>query len=194
MAHQDALVRRDFAADGVAPDAELVRWCLALVTENMKQRHDRSENLPWCRETKLEALVSPLTRFVVLYDADRPVAFTAYQLTTEPDLDDIPVPCLYCYELQVARECRSRGLGSMLLAALEVIAAARPDECHQIMLTAFHPLPRTRSYRSPIGFYERHGFAPDRISPSQCLKPRLARRYDYEIMSKRVKREETNGD
>lgn len=114
----------------------------------------------------------------------------SYQLTTELDMEDRPVPCLYWYELQVSKEYRNCGLGGYLVDCIENIALENSDRCEKIILTAFKALPKNRLYRSPIDFYSRHGFAPDPISPSQCLSARDAVAYDYEIMSKPVRKQE----
>ena len=153
----------------------------------MEFRHTKSKFLPWNKKTKIAELNDPLTRVIVIFSQDqKPVGFAAYQLTSEPDLEDIPVPCLYWYELQIVKEYQSSGLGSHLVQCIEELARVNSGQCQKIMLTAFKALPRNKFYRSPIKFYMRHGFQPDQISPSRCLKARDAAIYDYEIMSKSI--------
>lgn len=178
--------RREF--DNLISDSpELFKWCFNLIKENMEFRHSKSKYLPWCKKTKLEELQDPSTRIIILFDAsESPVAFASYQFSTEPDLQDVPIPCLYWYELHVMKECRNFGLGGYLVATIEEVAKNNSDKCQKIMLTAFKKLPRNSLYRSPIDFYIRHGFKFDPISPSQCLKPKDAVAYDYEIMSKEL--------
>lgn len=151
----------------------------------MEFRHSKSQYLPWCKKTKLEELQNPLTRAIIIFDAsEQPVSFASYQLTTEPDIQNVPVPVLYLYELQVIKDCRNSGLGSYLVSSIEEIAKTNASQCRKIMLTAFKSLPKNKLYQSPIGFYTRYGFKFDPISPSQCLKSKDAAIYDYEIMSK----------
>lgn len=179
--------RREFDSL-ISESPELFKWCFDLTKDNMEFRHSKSQFLPWCKKTKLQELQDPLTRFIIIFDTlQNPVAFASYQLTTEPDMQDVPIPCLYWYELHVVKEYRSFGLGGYLVTAIEEIAQKNISNCQKIMLTAFKPLPRNKLYRSPIDFYIRHGFKFDPISPSQCLKPKEAALYDYEIMSKDVK-------
>ena len=178
--------RRDF--DCLNTDSpELFKWCFNLIKENMEFRHSKSQYLPWSKKTKLEELQDPLTRAIILYDSvHNPVAFASYQLTTELDMQDVPIPCLYWYELHVLKDYRNFGLGGYLVAAIEEVARKNIEICQKIMLTAFKPLPRNKLYRSPIDFYLRNGFKFDPISPSQCLKSKDAALYDYEIMSKEI--------
>lgn len=178
--------RREF--DSLISDSpELFNWCFNLIKDNMEFRHSKSQFLPWCKKTKLKELQDPLTRFIIIFDlAQNPIAFATYQLTTEPDMQDVPIPCLYWYELHVLKNYRNFGLGGYLVVAIEEIARKNISKCQKIMLTAFKPLPKNKLYRSPIDFYIRHGFRCDPISPSKCLKPKEAAVYDYEIMSKDV--------
>lgn len=93
------------------------------------------------------------------------------------------------YELHVSKGHQGSGLGSALLREVETIARQNSHRCEKLMLTAFKALPRSRVYRTPLPFYHRHGYRPDPISPSQCLSPKEAALYDYEILSKAVERE-----
>lgn len=176
--------RRNF--DNLVSDSpEIFKWCINLIQDNMEFRHSKSQFLPWSKKTKISELEDPLTRVILIYTEDyKPVGFASYQLTTEPDMQDVPIPCLYWYELQIVTEFRCFGLGSHLVKCIEEIALENSEKCQKIMLTAFKTLPRNKLYRSPINFYTRHGFEADPISPSQCLKARDASIYDYEIMSK----------
>jgi GNAT superfamily N-acetyltransferase len=178
--------RLDF--DSLFSDSpELFKWSYDLIRDNMEFRHSKSKFLPWCKKTKLQELQDPLTRFIIIFDSiQNPIAFASYQITTEPDVQDVPIPCLYWFELQVVKHHRNFGLGSYLVTAIEEIALNNISKCQKIILTAFKPLPRNKLYRSPIDFYTRHGFKSDPISPSQCLKSKEATVYDYEIMSKDV--------
>ena len=179
--------RRDFDSL-ISESAELFKWCFDLIKENMEFRQSKSLSLLWCKKTKLQELQDPLTRFLIIFDmARKPIAFASYQFTTELDMQNIPVPCLYWYELQVVKNYRNFGLGGYLVSAIEGLAQKNISKCQKIMLTAFKPLPKNKIYRSPIDFYVRHGFKLDPISPSKCLKPKEAAAYDYEIMSKDIK-------
>lgn len=184
--HERFFRRQEFS-NLYAESSILFNWCINLIQENMEFRHSKSQHIPWNKKTKIAELQDPLTKVIVIFTPElKPVAFSTYQITSEPDVNEIPVPCLYCYELQVLKEFRGFGLGSYLVKCIYQIAQDNTEKCHKIMLTAFKSLPRNRLYRSPIDFYSRHGFKPDPISPSQCLKPRESSKYDYEIMSKPV--------
>ncbi len=74
---------------------EVFKWCLNLVVEHMEFRHSKSSSLPWSKSKKVSELKDPLTCFLIAFSEKQPVAFASYQFTSEPDLDDKPVPCLY---------------------------------------------------------------------------------------------------
>ena len=178
--------RRDFHSL-ISDSPELLNWCFNLVKDNMEFRQSKSQFMPWCKKTKLQELQDPLTRFIIIFDlVQNPIGFASYQLTTEPDMQDVPIPCLYWYELHIVKNYRNFGLGGYLVTTIEEIARKNISKCQKIMLTAFKSLPKNKLYRSPIDFYARYGFKYDPISPSQCLKPKEAAVYDYEIMSKDV--------
>lgn len=181
--HGRTFLRRDF--DHL--EGDVLDWAVKLIQNNMEFRHSRSKHLPWCKKLKLEELQDSVTRAIVIYDeTDTPVGLSTYQITSEPDLQDKLIPCLYWYELQVLKGYQGYGIGSRMVLFIEEIARLNSQHCQKIMLTAFKALPRNRAYRSPIEFYGRWGFKPDQISPSRCLSPRAAALYDYEIMSKDV--------
>lgn len=184
--HGRVFFRRDFECLS-ADSPDLFKWCFNLLQDNMEFRHSKSKFLPWSKKTKLGELQDPLTKFILIYNSDhKPVAFASYQLTTEPDLQNIPIPCLYLFEVHVSKDLRKFGLGSFLVEKIEEISKINANKCKKIILTAFKALPNNKMYRSPIDFYLRHGFVVDPISPSQCLKARGAILYDYEIMSKEI--------
>ena len=158
--------------------------------------------MPWNKSAKIAEFKDPLTRFLVIFSekSKDPVAFASYQLTTEPDVNDQPIPVVYwyytwylnsfclilfffsSYEIHVKKDFRGFGLGKHLIGLLESIG--RQESKHKIMLTAFQATPLARMFTSPIKFYERLGYSPDPISPSQYLSKKEARHYDYEILSK----------
>lgn len=76
------------------PD-DLKKWCLKLITENMEFRHSKSATLPWSKKKKLAELEDPLTKFLIVQSEHLPVAFASYQITTEADVNDQQMPCLY---------------------------------------------------------------------------------------------------
>lgn len=160
----------------------LFKWCIDLIQENVEFRHSKSEFLPWSKKLKISELEDSRTKVIVIAEPStgKPVAFVSYQMGT--DLE----PDLYIYELHVVKGFRGFGLGTCLVKIIEEIGDANREKCHKIMLTAFKPLKNNRLYRSPIEFYLGHGYKLDPTSPSQCLKPRNAAVYDYEIMSKDI--------
>jgi GNAT superfamily N-acetyltransferase len=172
------------------PTPELIASCFTIVSEHMESRYRKSTNLPWNPAKLRSDLNDPATRFIVLLDPNNPktiAAFTAYQFTSENDINNTPVPVLYCYELHVVRSYRGLQLGSFLMSELEALASLHSKDAHKLMLTAFKSLPRGSGYfKSPIDFYRKLGYASDPISPSQCLGRKEALLYDYEIMSKSI--------
>ena len=168
------------------PSVNLIKDLYNIIADHVHARHQQSKFLSWDRTEILAQLTEPDTEFIILFDAETVAAFTCYQFSTENDMNDLPVPVLYCYQLHVLRAYRGLGLGTLLLSQLEALARANPERAHKIMLTAFKPLPRLKWYKSPVEFYTKLGYCPDPISPSQCLKAAESRNYDYEILSKNV--------
>ena len=89
------MIFEQFDQSSLSP--ELFKWCLNLVVENMEFRHSKSPALPWNRDKKISELKDPITNFLILFESDsrKPVAFASYQFTNEPDLNEVPIPCIY---------------------------------------------------------------------------------------------------
>lgn len=131
--------------------------------------------MKWDRDAKRREVVQSGMKYLVACPNDTvPAAFLNYKLTSEEDLRGQKFAVAYCYELQVDALHQGQRLGSLLLAELER-RVKKQMKRPLVMLTCF------KANQRALAFYQRHGYAPDPISPSRC-NPKG--RCDYEILSK----------
>jgi ribosomal protein S18 acetylase RimI-like enzyme len=127
----------------------------------------------WDRAAKLQELLLPEMLYLVARLDGAPIGFASYMISTEEDLLGNARPVLYLYELQVDSPHRGKRFGYSLMLMVEDLArnAQLP-----MMLTCF------KHNCIAIRFYERLGYRPDEISPSQCGYLD----FDYEIFYKHI--------
>ncbi|OZJ06619.1 hypothetical protein BZG36_00315 [Bifiguratus adelaidae] len=155
-------------------------WVMDMVKQNMMELYVNS-NDGWSEEEKRSELYAPEARYLIVKDAKgTKVGFLMFQFVWEETMeDDAEVQAIYCYEIQLISEVSGKGIGSHLMKLLEDIGRAWDME--KAMLTVF------RANQGAFHFYrEKLGYELDEISPSACLPPRRAQRFDYEILSKRL--------
>ncbi|KAJ3104103.1 hypothetical protein HDU97_009552 [Phlyctochytrium planicorne] len=96
-------------------------------------------------------------RYVIAYELPEktPVGFMYFQFLAEESYDeentanDGEAPAIYCLELQIVPNWQSRGLGTILMKALEKLGAH--FEMSKSMLTVF------KSNEQALTFYKKHG-------------------------------------
>lgn len=116
-----------------------------------------------------------------LREAGPVVGFLSFMMTH----DSTPsVPVLYVYEVHLEEHLRRTGLGSHLMAVAESIAEKVGVE--KVMLTCF------LSNEKALNFYGRRGYEKDVCSPEDRQTRNKIVKVDYAIMSKGVKRKETD--
>lgn len=126
----------------------------------------------WNPTHKLAELFDPLSRFFLVYLAERLIAFVMFRFEHEDDED-----VLYCYDIQISLMHRRVGLGKRLIQLLEVVG--KDMGMDKIMLTVL------KENRNAVDFYASIGFAIDKSSPvenTHCLFQVNA--LDYMILSK----------
>ncbi|KAL6156400.1 hypothetical protein ACJQWK_10079 [Exserohilum turcicum] len=116
----------------------------------------------------------------------RPIlGFLSFMFTwDDPPYTDREV--VYIYEIHLAPQLRSRGLGSRLVAFAE--AAARACGIDKAMLTVFTANARAKA------MYERLGYQKDACSPADRMVRSKVIRADYAVMSKIVGKYVSSGD
>ncbi|KAK4704186.1 hypothetical protein P7C70_g2026, partial [Phenoliferia sp. Uapishka_3] len=97
------------------------------------------------REEKREELFHPDSRFIILRDDMVPVpvgmggegmvGFAMFRFDTEETAGDRHAEVLYCYEVQVEKESRGKGIGTVLVNVMEKLGKAWGME--KVMLTVF---------------------------------------------------------
>ncbi|KAK3391492.1 acyl-CoA N-acyltransferase [Sordaria brevicollis] len=159
---------------------EELKACFDLVKETSYDDYQNSKS-KWQPRKKMEEMKSPELRYILVKDTSTESgsirAFTSLMPTYEEGQ-----PVVYCYEIHLKPELQGSGLGS-LLVGFHVIVAANLPPITKVMLTCF------LSNKRALGFYKKHGFEKDGISPG----PRKFRSGkvvmpDYAIMSRPVTR------
>lgn len=121
--------------------------------------------VPSSSSTTTETIESPNSRAIL-------VAFAMFRFDWEETMSDEDVEVLYCYELQIEKSFQSFGLGRRLMDML--VQLARDWKMRKCMLTVF------KANTGALAFYQKLGYRPDEISPSQVDG---AEEEDYEILS-----------
>jgi GNAT superfamily N-acetyltransferase len=88
------------------------------------------------------------------------------------------LPVLYLLELQLDERWRRRGLGSLLLEAVEGIGRAARRPCHGLLLTVHL---RNAAARR---FYRAKGLEESPVSPSLCAPAPLAALCEHEVLQR----------
>ncbi|KAJ1672943.1 hypothetical protein EV182_006187, partial [Spiromyces aspiralis] len=166
-----------------AKRAGLIARLLDIIEEGVGTYYRNSE-VGWNSKKKRKELVDPLARYIVICEAggecpNSIAAFAAFQLSfeeTEVNGVERELPIIYCYELHVLPRHQGKGLGTYLMELLQEIGSRWNMQA--IFLTVF------KENWQALKFYQRLGFKPDPISPSQYLGGKYADNYDYEILSK----------
>ena len=88
------------------------------------------------------------------------------------------LPVLYLLELQLDERWRRRGLGSLLLEAVEGIGRAARRPCHGLLLTVH------LSNAAARRFYRAKGLEESPVSPSLCAPAPLAALCEHEVLQR----------
>ncbi|KAL6613581.1 acyl-CoA N-acyltransferase [Neocallimastix sp. 'constans'] len=149
-----------------------------ILKSNMKKQY-QAANVGWNQKKKIKEMKEKDARYLVVStDTKEIVGFLYFQFSTEMDMKDVEYPVFYIMEIQLVQKVRNLGIGRRLMNIGE--QWSKKYKMERLMLTVF------LKNKDAIKFYEKLGFKPDEISPSQCLSSEEAKEYDYEIMSKFV--------
>lgn len=138
---------------------------LALVEANVRSYYGPH----WDYDAKRSELTHPDMLILLICYGNCIHAAAAYRICSEES-----VRVAYLYELQVAKQARSSGLGSMLLKHVE--RSAKEENAKGIMLTVHSNNTDARK------FYAKRSFQVSPVSPSLCAPPATNRGNKYELM------------
>ncbi|KAI9279303.1 hypothetical protein BY458DRAFT_502639 [Sporodiniella umbellata] len=127
-------------------------------------------------------MLAPEARYLIARsrtDVNEIKGFLLFQMVQEETMDDdIMANCAYCYEIQLACDARGQGLGEYMMSTLWKIG--KHWKMDKVMLTVF------KANKAAFRFYiEKLGFELDEVSPGACLPKYKAKRFDYELLSKK---------
>ncbi|GJJ69576.1 N-alpha-acetyltransferase 40 [Entomortierella parvispora] len=154
----------------------LLKFAVDLVESNMKELYMKSKD-GWCREDKEDEMEDELSRYLITFCDNVPVAMVHFQFVEEETMTDRDAEVAYCFEIQVTPGYQRKGIGAYLIGLLESIG--KQAAMDKVMLTVF------KANTSAIKFYiDQLKYKYDEISPCVCLTRGRASRFDYEILSK----------
>ncbi|GAA6047257.1 hypothetical protein JCM3770_001852 [Rhodotorula araucariae] len=142
-------------------------WAWDLFERNMRSFYEATEEGYNAAEKRAE-LFHPDSRFLVLFPSapsstappPTPLGCCIFRFDTEETAsedDEELCDVAYCYELQVEAATQGKGVGRVLMDALDRLAGA--FKMDKTMLTVF------KANRPAILFYEKLGYTEDEIDP-----------------------------
>lgn len=154
--------------------SDVIDWAFNLTKKNMKMLYDHSD-LKWRDREKREELTDEMAWYLLARNEEGyPVAFIHFRF----DLDD-NIEVLYCYEIQLEKDVRRKGLGKFMMQILELLAFQ--SQMKKVILTVFKHNHAAVNFFVNVLKYE-----IDESSPSlfdiNC---------SYEILSKKIRTKTT---
>ncbi|ELT91870.1 hypothetical protein CAPTEDRAFT_94915, partial [Capitella teleta] len=112
------------------PD-DLFEWCFKLVRDNMQSLYEQSD-WGWEDEQKKAEMREDAAWFLIARENQNNSPVACVHFRFDMDNDDHVV---YCYEVQLIKSYRRKGLGKFLMQILELLA--HKNGMCKVMLTAF---------------------------------------------------------
>ncbi|XP_076442899.1 N-alpha-acetyltransferase 40-like [Babylonia areolata] len=152
-------------------DEDTVNWIFQLTSSNMKTLYEQSD-WGWSDREKREELTDSRAWYLLARNLEGvPVAFSHFRFDLEEG-DEV----LYCYELQLEKSVRRKGLGKFMMQIMELMA--HRYEMLKVMLTTFkHNLEAHNFFRTKLKY------EVDEISPEASM---YEEDYTYLILSKSI--------
>lgn len=149
-----------------------LQWAFELMKTSVKEFYI-SGGWGWKDRDKWEELTHESAWMLMarLKGSGTPCGFVDFRF----DLDD-NVEVLYCYEIHLMPESRSKGLGKFLMQILELLA--HRTKMKKVVLTAFKENERSLRF-----FADKLNYEEDETSPGFC-DPLNSGLYSYTILSK----------
>ncbi|EOA81053.1 uncharacterized protein SETTUDRAFT_99803 [Exserohilum turcica Et28A] len=193
--HSECAVEFQLATSARSLSNDDMQACLDLVEQTSGADY-RASSIGWNTRKKREEMLDSEMLYLLVRQSGaetvpnpstkRPIlGFLSFMFTwDDPPYTDREV--VYIYEIHLAPQLRSRGLGSRLVAFAE--AAARACGIDKAMLTVFTANARAKA------MYERLGYQKDACSPADRMVRSKVIRADYAVMSKIVGKYVSSGD
>ncbi|XP_002739028.1 N-alpha-acetyltransferase 40-like [Saccoglossus kowalevskii] len=152
-------------------EKDTTEWAFGLTKSNMQEFYEAS-SWGWRDRVKKEELSDDRAWYLVARDSDGlAVAFVHFRFDIDYD-DEV----LYCYEIQIEKAVRRKGLGKFLMQILGLIALKA--EMKKVMLTVFKSNNTANQFFKKVLKYEIDETDQSSLYPLDD--------YDYEILSKPI--------
>lgn len=149
-----------------------IEWGFQLTKQNMQTQYEQSEWGWKDKEKKDEMLEDAAWYLIARTEEGRPVGISHFRF--DLDFDD---QVLYCYEIQLTKDVRRKGLGKFMMQILELMAHKAKME--KVMLTAFkHNKDATEFFIKTLKY------EVDETSPEDNIYDE--EEYTYHILSKTI--------
>jgi len=166
-------------------DKETKQWAFDLTKKNMQKHYEEAESVTiqhgsiggWNDQEKQEEMWAEWSWFLLARDeTKKPVAVVHFRF--DMDWDD---EVLYCYEIQLLKEVRRKGLGKFLMQILEMMAFK--TSMHKVLLTVFKSNAESMTF-----FKDKLKYSIDETSPQESVAEQIFDDYTYEILGKIIKK------
>lgn len=157
-------------------DKETMDWAFQLTKENMQTLYEESE-WGWSDKVKREEMEDPMAWHLIARDlSGSPVADVHFRFDLDND-DEV----LYCYEIQLTKPARRKGLGKFLMQILELLA--HKNHMTKVMCTVLKSNIDSKTF-----FVDKLKYEVDETSPEESMEEALFDEdgYTYQILSKAV--------
>ncbi|XP_071500156.1 N-alpha-acetyltransferase 40-like [Diadema antillarum] len=153
-------------------EKDVTDWIFNLTKTNMQSFYESSE-WGWKEREKKEELMDEQARYLVARTVDdgKLVGFCHFRF--DMDYED---EVIYCYEIQLTKDVRRKGLGKRLMQILELLAFR--TQMKKVMITVFKNNTAAANFFTKVMKYEIDETSPSIYDPMSDE--------DYEIMSKEV--------
>lgn len=160
-------------------DTESFDAIFKILETNMKPEYEACD-WGWNEKEKIAEFKEKDPWFLIARDTTTNVigAFAHFKFDFDEEIE-----VLYCYEVQVADEFRSRGIGKFLMQILELIGAKASMQ--KIMITVFKHNNRAVHFFADILKYKDDETSPKFMDPIAGVEEE---EYCYDIMSKPLKK------
>ncbi|KAK7104742.1 N-alpha-acetyltransferase 40-like [Littorina saxatilis] len=152
-------------------EKDTVEWIFDLTKRNMQSLYEQSD-WGWSDRDKREEMTDSRAWYLLARTPEgKPVAFSHFRFDMEEG-DEV----LYCYEIQLEKEVRRKGLGKFMMQILELMA--HRYGMIKVILTAFKHNPDAQKF-----FREKLKYEVDEISPEASM---YEEDFTYVILSKPI--------
>lgn len=152
-------------------DKDTVNWIFQLTSSNMKTLYEQSD-WGWSDREKREELTDSRAWYLLARTLEGvPVAFSHFRFDLEEG-DEV----LYCYEIQLEKQVRRKGLGKFMMQILELMA--HRYDMLKVMLTTFKHNSEAHNF-----FRTKLKYEVDEISPEPSM---YEEDFSYIILSKTI--------